>query len=31
MSRYDNEFVKGGATEVGCKELFEPYQKCVLV
>lgn len=30
-SRYDNVFVKGGAKEAGCKELFEPYQKCALV
>lgn len=30
-NRYDNVFVKGGATEVGCKDLQEPYLKCVLV
>ena len=30
-SRYDNEFVKGGAKEVGCQELFEPYKKCIMV
>ena len=29
--RYDNEFVKGGAKEVGCQELFEPYKKCIMV
>ena len=29
--RYDNVFVKGGATEVGCQDLQEPYLKCVLV
>ena len=31
INRYDNVFVKGGATEVGCKDLQEPYLKCVLV
>ena len=30
-SRYDNEFVKGGAKEVGCQEIFEPYKKCIMV
>lgn len=29
--RYDTEFVKGGAKEVGCQELFEPYKKCIMV
>lgn len=29
--RYDTEFVKGNAKEVGCKEYFEPYKKCVMV
>ena len=29
--RYDTEFVKGNAKEVGCKEYFDPYKKCVMV
>ena len=31
LYRYDNVYMKGGATEVGCKELQEPYLKCALV
>lgn len=31
LNRYDTEFVKGNEKEVGCKELFEPYQKCIMV